>query len=258
MILNKKVDIVIEYLKRNGSILALILGGSRSKGQATKESDYDLFAIIQTDDFRAYRNSFVDYLEKCKLIKYAANYKYVENWGYIFKIILEYMNPPIFIDLTIIPFERISEMALRESNIILFDKTNSIERYTHSKTSFETKDLEPDRKLDYVKLFGFEYLRYHKSIDKNDYSLAIKALDRMKAYYMHYKRIKTGVFANTQHCPEKRFGIDFPDDLIYQSLLCNKTSPEIQEKERILVNAFAQLIDEGDIFEYFQNFYCAK
>lgn len=258
MVANEKVGTIIDYLREDSSILALLLGGSRSKGYATKKSDYDLFAIIQTEDFRAYRNSFVSFLENCKIIKYAANYSYVENWGYIFKIVLDNENEAIFVDLTIIPFDRISEMALRNTNIILFDKTNSIDRYIQSKISFESKDLEPRRKLDYVKLFGFEYLRYYNSIDNNDYSLANKAIERMKTYYMRYKRIKMGVFANTQHCPEKKFGKDFPDDSVYQSLMSGEILPGIQNQEKILVDAFGQLIDEGEILEYFKNISCVQ
>ena len=68
-----------------------------------------------------------------------------------------------------------------------------------------TEYLEKEKNDDYIGLFYFEWLRFKKSYFNNDYWLALKAVEKMKIYYMHLYRIAYGYFANTPHCPEKEF-----------------------------------------------------
>lgn len=253
MIVDEEIKSIVLYLKNSTNIVSLLLGGSRAKGNAKKKSDYDLFAIIKTDDFRSYREQFVQFLEQCPNICYAANMVYVENWGYLFKAVGVYCNEKIFLDIAIIPFERISEMALRQFNIIIFDKSNSVQSYimANKEMKFDSGDLEPKRKLDYVKLFGFEYMRYCNSVENRDYSLAMKAFEKMKVYYMRYKRIKFQKYANVQHCPEKRFCIDFPEDPIVAQLWDDNTRLTISEAYEKLIKEFYALVEEKEILDFF-------
>lgn len=202
--MNDFLNNTISYFYKDNRILSLLLGGSRSKGTARPDSDYDLFVLIESELFQEFRDDFPRYLEEIEYIQYAAEYSYIENWGYIFKIIGEQDHKQFLYDMSILPYDRLSEMGIRNTNNILFDKTGMLMDYkSKNKRSYDTKILELKRKDDYVRLFGFEYLRFIKSYSENDYWLAFKAIDRMKTYLMRYSRIKSELFSGTQHCPEK-------------------------------------------------------
>lgn len=78
---------VIEKLSKCEEIMAIALGGSRSRGQHKLDSDYDLFCVIFDDKFESFRRSFRVLLEDIPSIRYAAEAFYLENWGYLFKAI---------------------------------------------------------------------------------------------------------------------------------------------------------------------------
>lgn len=172
---------------------------------------------------------------------------------YIFKTIGSYYKEDVLFDITILPLSRVDEMALRSTNIVLFDKDDiakmAIERNRHQ--FFESFALEPQRKVDYVKLFGFEFLRLEKSLVDNDVWLAIKSVERMKQYYMHYKRISENKYSRNQHCPEKQFSKDFPEDIL-ETVYEVKADVELLCKEKDnLCEVFYNIINEKEVFRRF-------
>lgn len=249
------VSKMTSYLQKNNNINSILLGGSRSKGYATEKSDYDFFLLIQTDDFGSFKDSFSLYLEHFQLIDQAAYYGYVENWGYVFKAIGFYQEKNILFDISVLPLSRVDEMALRATNILLYDRNqvakSAIEHNTNR--SFDASVLEPQRKTDYIKLFGFEVLRFEKSIDSEDLWLAVKSLERMKQYYMHYKRILECTYACNQHCPEKHYGDAFPDDILDNIYEIKVDLDVLNNVKTDLCAAFLNLIDEKRIINRFFN-----
>lgn len=241
------------YFQQNKKINSVLLGGSRSKGYATEKSDYDFFIIVCNDDFKSFKKTFSSYLECCQFIDQAAYYGYVENWGYIFKAIGFYHQTNVLFDISILPINRIDEMALRSSNILLYDRDKIAESIIqkNSNNFFECSVLEPLRKLDYIKLFGFESLRFESCLTNNDLWLAVKSLERMKQYYMHYKRISEKKFANNPHCPEKQYEITFPNDSLNNiyKIATNLNSLNMVKKD--LCYSFWRLVEEKEIIERF-------
>lgn len=246
---------IIDFLYDDHRILALLLGGSRSKGIEHPDSDYDFFVLVKSDFFDEIRSVFSRKLEEQKLIQYAAEYSYVENWGYVFKAIGNDGVNLTFFDFSILPVNRIKEMGIRKSNVILFDKTGFLDKFiSQNNNSYDTNVLEPKRKRDYVILFGFEYLRFFKSIRENDYWLAYKSLDRMKIYIMRYNRIKRSVFSNTQQCPEKKYSLDFADSSLRNRYTIDGTIVGIERVCESLVNLFGNLIDEKEVLDAFLHY----
>lgn len=242
------IESLSNFLQKDEFILALVLGGSRSRGTANKKSDYDLFIVTQDNDFDNKKLSFSQYLEKSSDITYAAELGYIEHWGYMFKAMGIVGNTRVFYDISILPLKRIDEMALRNTNIIIFDKKNVVKSYICQNDSslFETSALESCRKTDYIKLFCFEYIRFQENVD-TDIFLAIKALERMKVYYMHYMRIINGRFSNVQHCPEKKYGDDFPNDSLFNCYSISMKSSELKKVCETLTLTFSQLIADKSI-----------
>lgn len=251
------MDEVVQYiacfLSKYNQINSIMLGGSRSKKNATKKSDYDFFLLINDDKFSLFKNDFCNILEQCSLIDIATFYSYVENWGYIYKAIGSYYEHTILIDISILPIMRVDEMSLRSTNIVLLDREgiarSAIEN--NKNNNYDTSYLERLRRLDYAKMFGFEYLRFNKSIKNSDYWLAVKALERMKIYYLHYKRIKENKFANNPHCPEKNFNLEFQNDLLQNVFWVSGDFYSLISSAEQVFHLFYDLIDEKDILDRF-------
>lgn len=247
------LDIVVNYLSKNDMITCVILGGSRSKGYSTPKSDYDLFLLIEDDDYRSFCNQFICFLEDSDLFDAATYYSYVEDWGYIYKAIGHKNVKSIQFDFTVLPLRRSDEMALRSTNILLFDRygvaSDLLKRYADR--IYDIAALEQRRRQDYVKLFGFEHLRFRRSIDSKDYWLAIKAIERMRTYYLHYRRIAENEYATNPHCPEKGFSNTFPDDPLWDVYLVSGDGMTLRMTEEKMYRLFHEMVDEKEVLDCF-------
>ena len=102
-------------------------------------------------------------------------------------------------------------MRIRSSNIILYDPYGLLAKEikeSSNKKTYSTKDIEINNKNNYSELFYFEWLRYEKAYSENNYWLALKAVERMKKYYMHMRRIKNNDFSSNSHCPENNYSFN--------------------------------------------------
>lgn len=228
---------VIETLKKQKSILSIALGGSRSRKYASKNSDYDIFCLIKDNDFINFKHDFSSILHKISDINLAVEAFYLENFGYLFKVL---GCCDVQLDISILPLQRANEMGIRSTNIIIYDPFNI---YSNLKKNADdnilmTANLEKERISDYMGLFYFEWLRLKKSLVTEDYWLALKAVERMKIYYMHMYRIVFEQFASTPHCPEKEF-----------ESVCNDELKEIYIIDGTLVTLRKTAIDLKKLFE---------
>lgn len=244
---------IVGYLSKHEAVACVFLGGSRTKGYATPKSDYDLFVLINDADFQMYSDQFVGLLERMPLIDIAAYHDYVENWGYIYKAMGCRNGIRDCFDITILPQRRSDEMALRSTNKILYDRNGIAARLLrrYSDRVYETSELEQERRLDYVKMFGFEHLRFQKSMESGDYWLAIKAIERMRTYYLHYRRIKEEKYATNPHSPEKGFADQFPNEPLWDIYCVRGNAAQLSETERILFQLFYKMVEEIHILDYF-------
>lgn len=250
---------IIEYMETNESILSIALGGSRSKQYYTEKSDYDLFCVIESQEFANFRKQFVSFLERSPYIQYATEFSYVENWGYMFKTVYWESNLVKYFDISIIPLERIGEMSFRNTNICLFDRINCVEQEIsrNERKSFDVMDLEPKRQKEYVKLFGFEYIRLENCIKSKDYWFSVRCLERMKTYYIRYVRIRNSLYSKHQECPEKYFLNDFPSDSLHEYYRIDGTFESLIKTRDQLISNFRSLIYETEIIDFFINI-CTK
>ena len=160
--------------------------------------------MINDEEFFEYKNIFRDILLQIPGIILAVDAFYLEYWGYLFKA--KDANGNSF-DISILPMNRITEMCIRSTNLILYDPEGIYckAKIVANDETFTTSNLEIKKKEDYIGLFYFEWDRFKKSLLIGDYWLALKSVERMKKYYMHTYRITLKKFANTPHCPEKEF-----------------------------------------------------
>lgn len=211
---------VIIHLNSNRSIIAMALGGSRSRGLARADSDYDLFCIISKSDFCEFRNSFREMLESIPSILYAAEYSYLEHWGYLFKAVD--VNGTDY-DISLIPADRIEEISVRSTNIVLKDTDNLLRSCIEQAddSSYEISVLECQHRLDYSTLFGMEKKRFNMAKDKGDYWYCVRCLERMKCYLIRCDRIQRSSYPKTRNCPEK--GYEDINDVLKRNYILDGT-----------------------------------
>ncbi len=199
-------ETVIFHLKKQDNIKAIALGGSRSRGHTEKNADYDIFCLMDNDNFFEYKNNFRYILLQIPGIEVAVDAFYLEYWGYLFKA--KDNNGSSF-DISILPINRITEMCIRSTNLILYDPDGVYckAKIVANDETLTTSNFEIRKKEDYRGLFYFEWSRFKKSLLNGDYWLALKSVERMKKYYIHTYRIGLKNFANTPHCPEKEFNL---------------------------------------------------
>lgn len=195
---------VINKLNDSDKVIAVALGGSRSRGCYKINSDYDLFCVINDNDFDNFRKNFRLFLEEIPGILYAAEAFYLENWGYLFKAI-DYENTNY--DISIISESRIDEMSIRSTNIVLKDTNGIYQRQIDcaDDSRYLVGEMEKQHFMDYGTLFGFERARFFKAIEKEDYWYAVRCLERMKNYLIRCERIQSNSFPKSRSCPEKEY-----------------------------------------------------
>lgn len=195
---------ILEELISCKEIIAIALGGSRSRGENTPNSDYDLFCVVCDKKFELFRREFASFLEKISCVKYAAEVFYLENWGYLFKAI---DSDGIIYDISIISKARIQEMGIRSTNKIIKDTDNVYQHFVEqaNDNDFLVSKLEKERLKDYGTLYGFERKRFSQAISKEDYWYAVRCLERMKNYLIRCVRIEKEDFSKSQSCPEKGY-----------------------------------------------------
>lgn len=235
---------LVSELILNDTILSIALGGSRSRGCHTPNSDYDLFCVIRDDAYDKLINSFSRYLESFPFIRYAAKVFYLENWGYLFKAI-DLDN--ILYDISILPLHRITEMSIRSTNLILKDTNNLYKRQIESAddSKYEIKKLESERYLDYITLIGFERQRFFFAINKNDYWYAQRCLERIKNYLIRCDRINRKEFPKSQSCPEKGY-FDL-NNKIKKAFIIDGTQNSLIETEKRLSDLCKQIVKDESL-----------
>lgn len=246
---NKVIKKIGEYLLSNDDVLSLMLGGSRAINTHKEKSDYDFFSVIRSENFDIVRKNFSNYLEVCEDILYVAEFSYIENWGYLFEGIM--VQDKITFDISIIPLSRINEMGLSRKNRIIFDKTGEMERYIKKNIILDSRNQELLKRESYVRLFGFEILRIQRSVEKGDYWRAVKSIERMKEYYMRYKRIKSKKYSGNSYKPEKNFDYDFPDDELKGIYRLDGSLHMVKKNAAKITEIFLTMIEDNKILSAF-------
>ena len=235
---------VVNSLIECKEILAIALGGSRSRGEENPNSDYDLFCVISDNFFRTFRNSFRIFLENIPCILYAAEAFYLEYWGYLFKAI-DINN--ICYDISIIPKSRMEEMSIRSTNVIIKDTDGIYQYYINhaNDDEFLISKLECQHVYDYCTLFGFERKRFSDAVRKSDYWYIVRCLERMKNYLIRCDRIQREIFPKSRSCPEKEYS-DINDCLKKIYIIDGNLETLIQTAEN-LCNLFDIVIRDKEM-----------
>ena len=229
-------DSVIEFLKSDKRIIAIVLGGSRSRLNYSNDSDYDLFCIIENEAFEVLKQNFSDMIVDFFGNVLVAEFGYLENWGYLFKLYID----ECYFDISIIPRNRITEMSIRATNKIIIDIYNIVpERQRLSNDNrYEVENLERNNYQNICNLLMLEQKRYQRSIEKNDYWMAVKCIERLRFYLMRMLRIKYFRFSNVQHCPEKLFQQDIPEFSLHEKYIIDGSWSTLKKTANSLFDIF--------------------
>ena len=205
------------------AIDSLALGGSRARGEYNKNSDYDLFCIVYQDLFDEFRNSFIDFLmNDCNMV-IAAEEFYLENWGYLFKAFDD--NKHIF-DISIIPDNRINELGINKSNIVLFDKSGLYLNYLDcfSNYSHFSKQQYTQLRKNTINKVIIDLVYINRIIKriKCDYWEGIKYHERIRRNIMILMRMNENLLNRKVFSPEKNFSAVI-NDYDLRELYNNKT-----------------------------------
>lgn len=204
------LDKIIYFLESDDRFIALALGGSRARGTETILSDYDLFVIVRDNVFEDTRYEIDKVLVgKCGLV-ISVEMFYLENWGYLHKAIDE---SGFEYDISLISRKRISELGIKASNKILFDKdglySKSIECSSdNSQDDSKLEEREKSRIIDRCKI-NFFYC--YKAYREKEYWEQIKYFDRIRRDIMLLIRDKHMVLRKHNFSPEKHFSSDIND-----------------------------------------------
>lgn len=235
---------VIKELSVCPDIIAIALGGSRSRGTYRIDSDYDLFCVIRDDNFESFRKSFCLFLEGIPGILLAAEAFYLENWGYLFKAI-DTQN--VNYDISIISKSRIREMGIRSTNIVIKDTKGFYQSYVDCAIddAFLVSELETQHLYDYCTLFGFEKRRFYEAIEEEDYWYCVRCLERMKNYMIRCDRIQRRDFSKSCNCPERGY-VDIDDCIKKEYFIDGTLGTLVQTAER-LCELFSVIIHDREI-----------
>lgn len=239
-------DIIINKLIECDSILAIALGGSRSRGEEKENSDIDLFCIVKNECFDEFRADFRSFLERISCIQYAAEVFYLEHWGYLYKALA---ITGIDYDISLISENRINEMSIRSTNKVLKDNNGILLKWIAEANDddYKIEKLECQRRLDYATLFGIERKRFCEAREKGDYWYGVRCLERMKNYLIRCDRIQNGNFPKSRSCPEKNY-LDL-GDFIRKEYILDGTMDTASKTSENLCRIFNKIIMDEELKE---------
>lgn len=205
---------------------SLALGGSRARGVFNQHSDYDLFCIVYQEFFDDFRNNFIDFLMKDCYMTIAAEEFYLENWGYLFKAFDENMQA---FDISIIPDNRIKEIGIKSSNIVLFDKSGLYLQNLESASDNNSlsKQQHVQLRKNTINRIIIDLVYVKKIILKDnecDYWEGIKYLERIRRNIMILMRMNANLLKRKYFSPEKDFFKEFKDNdlrILYNNKILN-------------------------------------
>ena len=197
----KLANIFLEYIE----IDSMALGGSRARGIAKEDSDYDLFFVIYNKYFNEFRRRFASILiEECKMCV-AAEQFYLEKWGYLFKAFDQEL---VQYDISIIPYSRIDELGIKKTNIILFDKSGLYsEMIKKSDDDYWMQEVyAKERRNNIANKIIIDLINLKKNIViNNDYWNSIKHIEMIRRNIMIVLRINQRCLGSKYFSPEKNF-----------------------------------------------------
>lgn len=194
------------------AIDSLALGGSRARGEYNENSDYDLFCIVYQDLFDDFRNSFIDFLmNDCNMV-IAAEEFYLENWGYLFKAFDD--NTHIF-DISIIPDNRINELGIKKSNIVLFDKSGLFLQHVDCCFDYSlfSKQQNTNLRKNTINKVIIDLVYINRIIKRIEYDYweGVKYLERIRRNVMILMRMNKNLLNRKFFSPEKNFSAEIND-----------------------------------------------
>ena len=200
------------------SIDSLALGGSRARGNFNQFSDYDLFCINYEKSFKEFRNHFIDFLmNDCHMV-IAAEEFYLENWGYLFKAFDKNM---IAYDISIVPDNRIDELGIKSSNIILFDKSGSylkcLQNASDDNANLFLSDIQFRKNTINKIVIDLICVKKCILVDGDcEYWEVVKYLERIRRNVMILMRMNENKLKRKSFSPEKNFCNDIDDKELRQ------------------------------------------
>lgn len=194
---------LIDTLSSHPGVLCVSLGGSRSRGNARPDSDYDIFAVCEDGSLQELRRTLPALLERAdRSILLFAEFYFLESFGYMFKgIDIKGMHFDVFV----MPKHRLAEMAIQSTNLVFHD-TDSLMR-----SRVDGLDDEPDvvsgnpedALREVFGVFCINAARFAEEWSADRYWMAVRYLERMRLDAMRFDLMLAEGSATPRRVPEK-------------------------------------------------------
>jgi len=206
------IESITDIYRDDYRVVALALGGSRARNRDDINSDYDVFMLIAKGCFNDFRLKFAYELEDKLNFIVAEEMFYIESWGYIFKAI-DFVG--VQYDISILPENRIDEMGIKSSNVVLFDKNGLYTKEVlNANDDIDNQlDIMISNKVAYEKKFIIDTYKFLLAWKREDYWVVVKYLERLRFSLMLLLRIKNETVGKMHFSPEKNFSVDVGTDL---------------------------------------------
>lgn len=238
-------DCIVNKLKNDDRVLSCALGGSRSRFEHSKGSDYDIFCIISDRGFASFRFELATILETIDPIKMAVYAYYLESRGYIFKA-LSYIGESF--DISIISESRVIEITVRSTNFVIFDKNGLYTQLINEAVDslYDKRIIQEQKKNDFLRMFSFEKIRFSKAVKASDYWYAIRSLERLKTYYILYVRAFLKIPSKSDYYPEKGFDLEV-DSQLAEKYYIDGTIETAKSVNHFLTQELIRIASDKDI-----------
>lgn len=231
----KAFDILIQFLKNSKAVIGIALGGSRSRNNAKPDSDYDVFIVVDSNQFEIFSDIVSEEIEKCiPEIIFMGKDKYLEDWGYMYCGI---DDEGIFYDLAIIPLSRVNEMCMRTHNTILFDRKGLIEQEIKNARdiNYQSAEYLERRKPEVIRMIYINYVRYIKNFKKKDYWMAFRFLNLLRENVMKCERIINKVPSKLFFLSEENFEIETKNNHLRNDFVIDGTFETLNSTARTII-----------------------
>jgi predicted nucleotidyltransferase len=245
----KTYDILIDYLEKAPSVISMILGGSRSRNNAKPDSDYDLFIVVNSNQFEEISNTISYELEKnISEFIFIGKDKYLEDWGYMYCGI---DNKGVFYDLALIPLSRINEMCLRTHNIILFDKSGLIAPKIESSKdiNYQSEEYLENKLPEVIRMVYINYVRYIRNYKKKDYWMSFRFLNLLRENIMKCERIRKNTPSKLFFLSDENFEMETQNHTLKNDFIIDGTFEMLNNSARKIISSYKNIFPNDTVID---------
>jgi len=239
------IDQIVRSLSTVPTVLSIALGGSRSRGHAEPDSDFDLFVVIDDIGAEDFMNGLAGFFSSISSdILFFGKDKYLEEWGYLF---CGLDKAGFFYDVAVIQRSRIGEMFIRSTNVVLFDTDDVFKNAQRSALDIDYKspDYLSSKVFEVTRMVYLNYFRFLKNFTGADYWMAFRFLNILRENIFKLHRIKANTPSKLFFLPDEKFEKETGRDF-REAFIVDGSFDSLARSAQVLIGLFSELNDLPD------------